>query len=253
VRATRSKEATLYLLRMLLDKGYRHPDQDLISGIKERSRGPRQGVWADLGSGANVYVNLFRRRFRSAYGIDADPAYLSSASRPDILGDILRLPLKDGSADLLTSLMVIEHIPDPTGFGEELDRVLAPGGAFLFVTVNRRYWGSRLNSVLPETLKKRLLALCFRREAKDIFPAFYRLNTPDDITRAFGGRFRLEIRSYREYYGINLPLFWLQHALARAFPRASLFTSNYLVVGRKLAGAESPRDPTGYGPDSRPE
>jgi SAM-dependent methyltransferase len=220
---------------MVLEKGYRHPDQDLISRIKERSSGPRRGVWADLGSGSNVYVELFGSRFRAAYGIDADPAYLASASRPDILGDILRLPLKDGSVDLLTSLMVIEHIPDPAGFGEELDRVLAPGGAFLFVTVNRRFWGSRLNSLLPEPLKKRLLALVFKREEKDIFPAFYRLNTPEDITRAFGGRFALEIKSYREYYGINLPLFRFQHALARAFPGASLFTSNYLVIGKKLS------------------
>jgi SAM-dependent methyltransferase len=217
---------------MLWEKGYRHPDQDFISRIKELSQGPRR-VWVDLGSGANVYIKLFRRHFRFAYGIDADPAYLTSGSHPDILGDILRLPLKDGSADLLTSFMVVEHIRDPAGFGAELDRVLTAGGAFVFVTVNRRYWGSRLNTLLPESLKKRLLALCFRREEKDIFPAFYRLNTPEDIARAFGGRFALELKAYRGYYGVNLPLFRLQHALARAFPRASLFTSNYLVVGRK--------------------
>lgn len=111
---------------MVLEKGYRHPDQDLIARIKERSVGPRRAVWADLGSGSSVHVKLLRHRFRAAYGIDADPAYLASASRPDILGDLLRLPWKDGT-------------------------------------------------------------------------------------------------------------FRLQHALARAFPRASLFTSNYLVFGKRLS------------------
>jgi SAM-dependent methyltransferase len=244
MRKRRSRVDALYLLRMAVEKGYRHPDQDFISRIKSVASRRPGAVWADLGGGSNFYVHLLRGHFRAAFGIDADPAYLGSRPGPDLLGDILRLPFKTGSVDLLTSFMVIEHIPRPEGFAEEIDRVLAEGGVFLFVTVNRRYWGSRLNAALPESLKTRLLGLLFRREERDIFPAYYRLNTREDIVRAFGGRFALEIKAYRGYYSVNRPLFWLQHALALAFRKSGLFESNLLIMGRRRGGApEAARPP----------
>ena len=111
--------------------------------------------------------------------------------------------------------------------------MLAPGGRFAFVTVSQGYWGSRLNRLLPEATVRALLGLLYRRTSRDIFPAFYRLNTRADILAAFQGAFRVEIKEYREYYGFSRLFFWVQHALCRLFPASPLFASTYLVLGER--------------------
>ena len=50
----------------------------------------------------------------------------------DFASDASRLPLADDSVDLLISLELLEHVPDPRGGGAaELARVLRPGGTVL--------------------------------------------------------------------------------------------------------------------------
>ena len=52
----------------------------------------------------------------------------------DILCDGNRLPFKDHSVDLILSLAVLEHVPDPWNHAKEILRVLKPGGV-LYVGV----------------------------------------------------------------------------------------------------------------------
>jgi SAM-dependent methyltransferase len=47
------------------------------------------------------------------------------------------LPFADGAFDVIESMDVIEHTPDPQAYLAELARVLAPGGLILLVTPNR--------------------------------------------------------------------------------------------------------------------
>lgn len=47
------------------------------------------------------------------------------------------LPLPDGAFDVIESMDVVEHVPDPTAYLADLLRVLAPGGLILLVTPNR--------------------------------------------------------------------------------------------------------------------
>lgn len=81
---------------------------------------PADGVLLDIGGG--------RRQ------ID-DPRYLnleySAYSEPDLIGDALALPLRDASVDFIFSSAVMEHLRDPHTFGQEIWRVLKPGGAIL--------------------------------------------------------------------------------------------------------------------------
>ena len=55
-------------------------------------------------------------------------------------GRLERLPFADGSFDAVVAADVLEHLPDLPAAVDELARVLAPGGSFLFDTVNRTPW-----------------------------------------------------------------------------------------------------------------
>ena len=51
----------------------------------------------------------------------------------DLVGDLLRMPVKDGAADVVLSTETLEHLTDPADFLRETARVLRPGGR-LFLT-----------------------------------------------------------------------------------------------------------------------
>ena len=83
---------------------------------------------------------------RSVTGVDVDPEYVrfSALRVADVAGAEVRqvdpdppLPLEDGNFDVIESMDVIEHVPDPANYLADLVRVLAPGGVILVVTPNR--------------------------------------------------------------------------------------------------------------------
>jgi 2-polyprenyl-6-hydroxyphenyl methylase / 3-demethylubiquinone-9 3-methyltransferase len=55
-------------------------------------------------------------------------------------GRLERLPFAGGSFDAVVAADVLEHLPDLPAAVAELARVLAPGGSFVFDTVNRTFW-----------------------------------------------------------------------------------------------------------------
>jgi 2-polyprenyl-6-hydroxyphenyl methylase/3-demethylubiquinone-9 3-methyltransferase len=55
-------------------------------------------------------------------------------------GHLERLPFADGSFGAVVAADVLEHVPDLPAAVAELARVLAPGGSFVFDTVNRTAW-----------------------------------------------------------------------------------------------------------------
>jgi SAM-dependent methyltransferase len=80
-----------------------------------------------------------------AVGVEVDDDFARFAalrtSRLDGAGavryDGTRLPFPPASFDVIESMDVIEHTPDPLAYLRELGRVLAPGGVVLLVTPNR--------------------------------------------------------------------------------------------------------------------
>lgn len=105
----------------------------------------------DLGSGPGVDSAMLRRRYPKAQVIALDAAwpmlvearrqmgFLGLTARFDrVQGDARALPLADGSIDLVWSNLCLQWCPDLDAVFDEIRRVLAPEGLFLFTTFGPR-------------------------------------------------------------------------------------------------------------------
>jgi SAM-dependent methyltransferase len=76
-------------------------------------------------------------------GLDLDATTLRHVVRsyPPVLpvrANLVRLPCRSGSVDVVVSNQVVEHLWDQAGFVAECARVLRPGGRLVLTTPNRR-------------------------------------------------------------------------------------------------------------------
>ncbi len=99
------------------------------------------------------------------------------------------LPFEDGAFDLIVSDNTFEHLEDPDFVAKELLRVLKPGGYICARTPNRLGYVRLLSGLIPN----RLHALVLKwiepdREEEDVFPTFYRLNSPQQAKQVFAGK-----------------------------------------------------------------
>ncbi|MFG2720784.1 class I SAM-dependent methyltransferase [Streptomyces sp. NPDC048416] len=115
---------------------------------------PRRGVLLELGAGPGAVT----RRLRTALpgltvlAMDIDEALLAhntadGAAR--VVGDAVRLPLRDGSVDAVLLRYVLQHLPDVKPALAEAARVLRPGGRIVTIEVDNGCWGMA-EPVYPE-------------------------------------------------------------------------------------------------------
>ena len=76
------------------------------------------------------FLTEFRREI-SARGLEDRMEAVASGGGP--------IPLPDGSADVVTSFTVLEHVPDEMAALREMRRILRPGGKMI-ITVPNRWW-----------------------------------------------------------------------------------------------------------------
>lgn len=174
----------------------------------------RPARWLDLGCGRElVYgwlpprdAELTARALERAgriVGLDADPASLrdNAQIRDCVLGNVhAGLPFASGAFDLVTANMVAEHLAGPGECFREIARVLRPGGTLLIHTPNVRSPIIGFGALLPDALKRALVRIMeWDREDNDVFPAFYRVNTPAAMAEA---------AEAAEFRVANLQLIW---------------------------------------------
>jgi SAM-dependent methyltransferase len=137
-------------------------------------------------------------------GIDIAPYFAAEAlAQCDlVLGDLRRLPLRDGAFDKAWSLDVLEHLPRPALLDmlAEANRVLAPGGAlFVYTHVRKNGWiagGLRAVNRLAAWVERRGL-LDLRQERLRKSDHVNPLADHDDLGRvAARCGFRIERRTY---------------------------------------------------------
>ncbi len=103
----------------------------------------RIGPVLDLGCGIGLYHDLLAPPLASLIGADVSQACLKQAGKLHeqvayLAYDGSRLPLADGSVDLVYAVCVLHHVPVANWelFVAEVHRVLRPGGLFLLFEHN---------------------------------------------------------------------------------------------------------------------
>ena len=145
--------------------------------------------------------DLYRRWSKSITGVarifGIDPNLASLQRNPSPLNACAfatQISFRELTFDLVTANMVVEHLPDPDRVLSEVFRVLKPGSAFIFHTPNLRAPQVRLSSVLPYSLKRRIVPLIEGGRCEDdVFPTHYKLNDQSTIEScAIRAGFRVE-------------------------------------------------------------
>ncbi len=94
----------------------------------------------DVGAGPVQFAEAFAAAGARYVAVDADPAALRvprPAGTAALAGLGEQLPVRDGSIDVCFSSNLVEHVPAPWRFAEELVRVTRPGG---LVVVSYTNW-----------------------------------------------------------------------------------------------------------------
>jgi SAM-dependent methyltransferase len=196
----------------------------------------------DLGCGSGRALVWNAPSGASMLGVDISPFFAQEAiARADlILGDLRRLPLRDGAFNKAWSLDVLEHL-SPQAFQDvltEANRVLAPGGAlFIYTHVRTNGWpaaGVRLVNRLARGLE-RLGWLDLRQERLRKSDHLNPIADHDELIRVTGAcGFRIERITY---YSPIIGAF-MENVVARIVER---------VMARRAtraAGREAAADPT---------
>jgi SAM-dependent methyltransferase len=116
-----------------------------------------------------------------------------------IRGDLGRLPFCSESFDVVVSRSVVEHLSDPAAVFREFFRILRPGGIVIMVTPNKYDYVSLIANLTPHWFHQRLVSRIFGVPEGDVFPTFYRANTPS----AFRRTLRAAGFEEREFITIN--------------------------------------------------
>lgn len=182
----------LYDLYLSVEKriapGLRY-SQNIFEDILEKKIS-KDCSWLDLGCGHHLlppwrYEQEKKLVKKPSFLVGLDYDYLSLTKHMTvqnrIRGDIACLPFKSESFDIVSSNMVFEHLQEPQKQLEEIYRILKPGGRLLFHTPNAKGYATILARITPGLLTSKILYILQGREEEDVFPTFFKINTPDTI------------------------------------------------------------------------
>ncbi len=142
----------------------------------------------DVGCGDEFFLQYLRDRVERVIGLDVLPR--ESPYHEMLVGDISgSLSLADASVDLAVCKFVFEHLEHPARAVRELGRVLRTGGRVIVLTPDIRYFPYTANfflsRVLSQGARMRVVETVTGRRETDIYPVYYRSNTPARLRALF--------------------------------------------------------------------
>ncbi len=179
----------------------------------------------DIGSGKvpsimPEYFEPLRGRIHVT-AVDIDPGEIGLAPAgfytDHIICDITATPgPEDG--DLILSRAMLEHVVDSKAALRNMATYIKPEGRIIFFAPCRNSAFARLNMLLPEGMKKKLLAFLYGEKAETIgFKAYYDRCTPRDMERSIRA-LGLEVEKKMVFYNSNYFTFFLPaHVLWRLY------------------------------------
>lgn len=216
-----------------------HPHDLYISMIARQLHQCAHAGWLDVGCGWRLdFPWEFEREKEMTKGaniVGIDPDWQAVTRHRTILkktvGLVEGLPFADGSFDIVTANVVVEHLEFPSLAFSEIFRVLRLGGSFIFRTPSAKSYFVKIARVLPQSLKVRLATgIIENRQAADVYRAYYRANTSETITEIsrLAGFRKLEIVVTRARGVLNkLPRL---RRVERALMEGLGFTEGNLIV-----------------------
>lgn len=178
-------------------------------------------VVLDLGAGAGILPEMnFRSKAKKVCGLDPDPRVLENEYLDEArVGFGEKIPWPDQSFDIVIADNVLEHLESPKMVFAEINRVLKPGGRFMFKTPNRRHYMPFVSRATPVAFH-RFYNRLRGRDDNDTFPTFYRANSARDIdvlARATGYEvMQISLIEDRPEY---MRLSWLSYLAGIAYER----------------------------------
>lgn len=179
----------------------------------------------DLGAGRGLVEHMdFRGIAGRVHGVDVDPVVHSNPlldeSRVIQNGAI---PYPDATFDVVYANCVWEHLEHPVAVFREVARVLKPGGVYVGKTPNRWHYVALIAALTPHWFHEWINQ---RRglQADDVFPTFYRVNTPRALRRvAADAGFRVRRLSlvegrpeYLRFFSWTYRLGWLYERIVNS-------------------------------------
>ena len=187
------------------------PDEFSVSGGGDFTRNVVPAYLADdlmiydVGGGKNPVIGPELRNSHNLriVGLDLDAAELAQAPAGcydrTVHTDITRYR-GQGDADVVVCRTVLEHVVDVHGAIGALASIMRPDGRILLFVPSRNALFARLNLLLPESVKRRILFSMFP-EKQDLqgFRAHYHRCTPRDL-RVIAAAHGLEVELLKLYY-----------------------------------------------------
>lgn len=134
-------------------------------------------------------IQNFRGRCAYLDGCDIDPVVLQNPflDHATVIRPGEPLPYPDKRFDVVIARWVFEHIESPSFTVAELLRVVKPGGIIAATTPNKWGYIGMAARLVPSRYHVNVLSRSQpHRKPEDVFPTFYRLNTPGALREAFG-------------------------------------------------------------------
>lgn len=216
------------------DHPYQHLEREIESYIR-----PEFTV-LEAGCGRNAEV-LAKYRGKAQRLIGVDPVEFTLAEGLEEIelqrGDIGNTGLPADSVDLVISRALMEHLPKPRPAFAEIQRVLKPGGHYVYLVPNLGDYGSLVALATPNGLHPAIVKFVEGRELNDTFPAYFRCCTKGSIQN-FCDSTGLELvkceylGQYPAYFQFNSFLFWLATGYEKLISKvdALRFLRGWLLV-----------------------
>jgi SAM-dependent methyltransferase len=181
----------LHLLkRVVLTKYYGedsevwYSDHILLSMLEEVITPESRVLDAGAGTGEKFAYTL-KERAKEVVGVDLDPRVETNCQlHRGIISGLYEIPIEDNYFDVIFCRYVMEHVDEPNRFAGEIQRVLKPGGCFVFLTPQQWHYVCLIARLTPQWFHKYFNEKFRGRASEDTFPTLYRLNTVREINRA---------------------------------------------------------------------
>ncbi len=165
----------------------------------------KHGRVYDVGGGKHpcISVEFKRERMLSVIGLDIDKHELEQAPSgiyDEMLESDITTHRGEGDADVILCHTLLEHVKSVEAAFKGIESILKPGGRAVLFVPSRNAVYARLNLILPEALKKRLLYIIFPQTLEHQgFKSYYDCCTPRDFKR-IAEKYGLELEEERIYF-----------------------------------------------------